>query len=67
MSALTVNPDALLAVLQPELARLCRNSPQFGRIVLTADIHDGDVGRISLGIEATRRIASRASREGGRP
>lgn len=65
MSAQTVNPDALMAVLHPELIKLCKNAPQFGRIVLTADIHDWDIGRISLGIEAARRIAPRPSREGG--
>lgn len=65
MSAPTVNTDALIAVLRPELEKLCRNAPQFGKITLTADLHDGDVGRVSLGIESARRIAPRAVRAGG--
>jgi len=64
MSAPTVNTDALIAVLKPELEKLCRNSPQFGVLVLRADIHDGDVGRISLGIEVARKITPRSTREG---
>ncbi|GAB6276037.1 MAG: hypothetical protein SAMD01599839_05770 [Rectinema sp.] len=65
MSALTANADALMAVLQPELERLCKNAPQFGVLTLRADIHDGDVGRVSLGIETARKIAPRTAREGG--
>ena len=65
MNAQTVNPDALIAVLKPELEKLCRNSPQFGVLILRADIHDGDVGRVTLGIETARKIAPRAYREGG--
>jgi len=66
MSALTANADALMAVLKPELERLCRNAPPFGEITLKASIHDGDVGRVSLGIEEARSIAPRSGREGGR-
>jgi hypothetical protein len=66
MSAQTVNADALMAVLKPELERLCRNAPQFGEITLKASIHDGDCGRISLGIETARKIMPHATREGGR-
>jgi hypothetical protein len=65
MSALTANADALMAVLKPELERLCRNAPQFGEISLTASIHDFDVGRVSLGIETARKIVPHAARGGG--
>ena len=64
MSALTANADALIAVLKPELEKLCRNAPTFGEISLTASIHDGDVARISLGIETARKVAPRAVRGG---
>jgi hypothetical protein len=63
MSAQTVNTDALVAVLLPELRKLCANAPLFGEITLRASIHDNDIGRISLGIETSRRIASRNVRE----
>ena len=66
MSAPNVNADALFAILKPELEKLCENAPQFGVITLRADIHDGDVGRTSFGIETTRKIASKAARGGGR-
>jgi len=66
MSALTANADALMAVLKPELERLCRNAPQFGEITLKASIHDGDIGRMSLGIETARKVAPHSAREGGR-
>jgi hypothetical protein len=66
MSAPTVNTDALFAALQPELEKLCRNSPQFGVLTLRADIHDGDIGRVSIGIETSKKIPPRAGREGGR-
>ena len=66
MSAPTVNADALFAVLKPELDKLCRNAPLFGDLVLRASMHDGEVGRIVLGIETARKIPARAIREGGR-
>lgn len=66
MSASTVNADALFAVLKPELEKLCRNAPQYGDLVLRASMHDGDIGRITLGIETARKIAPHAIREGGR-
>jgi len=59
----TVSTDALLNVLRPELERLCRNAPLFGSISLRAEIHDGDVGRIAVGIEASRKILSRSTRQ----
>jgi hypothetical protein len=62
MSAPTVNSDALLAVLLPELEKLCKNAPQFGSISLRADIHDGDAGRVATAIEISRKIAPRATR-----
>jgi hypothetical protein len=62
MSAPTVNADALLAVLLPELEKLCRNAPQFGTITLHADIHDWDAGRVAAAIEISRKIAPRAVR-----
>lgn len=65
MSALTVNADALMIVLKPELEKLCRNAPLFGDLVLRASLHDGDIGRIVLGIETARKIAPRFSRDGG--
>ena len=63
MGALTVNADALIAALLPELERLCKNAPQYGVLSLRADIHDGGIGRISLGIETARKIIPRAERE----
>jgi hypothetical protein len=62
MNAHTVNPDALFAILKPELERLCRNAPLFGELTLRARVHDGDVGSVSLGIETTRKIATRVVR-----
>lgn len=62
MSAQTVNPDALLAVLYPELEKLCKNAPLHGEIILRASIHDGDIGRVTLGIETSRKIAPRWTR-----
>lgn len=66
MSAQTYNPDALLSILVPELERLCKNAPQYGVLSLRVDLHDFGIGRISLGIETSRKIAPRAEREGGR-
>ncbi len=66
MSAQTVNSDALVSVLLPELRKLCNNAPQFGEITLRATIHDGDVGRISFGIETARKITSPSMRGGNR-
>lgn len=66
MSAPTVNADALVAVLKPELEKLCRNAPLFGDLILRASLHDGEIGRIVLGIETARKIPARAIREGGR-
>jgi hypothetical protein len=66
MSAQTVNPDALMAVLKPELEKLCRNAPLFGDLVLRASLHEGDIGRIVLGIETARKIAPRSTREGSK-
>ncbi|OQB98781.1 MAG: hypothetical protein BWX81_00209 [Spirochaetes bacterium ADurb.Bin110] len=66
MSAQTVNSDALISVLLPELRKLCSNAPQFGEISLSATIHDGDVGRISIGIQTTRKIATPSLRGGNR-
>ncbi len=65
MSAHTVNADALFAVLKPELEKLCRDAPQYGDLILRASIHDGDVGRITLGIETALKITPRAIRNGG--
>ena len=62
MSAQTVNPDALFAVLKPELEKLCRNAPLFGELTLRASVHDGDVGRVTLGIETARKITPRTGR-----
>ena len=56
MSAPTVNADALAAVLKPELEKLCHNAPLFGKITLTADLHDGDIGRVTLGIEDRKSV-----------
>ena len=64
MSAQTDRTDALMAVLIPEVRRLAENVPAFGELVLRANIHDYDVGRISLGIETSRRIAPRSNRGG---
>lgn len=58
----TVSTDALIITLLPELEKLCRNAPLFGSISFRAEIHDGDVGRISIGIETSRKIAPRSSR-----
>jgi hypothetical protein len=66
MSAPTVNSDALLSALLPELKKLCLNAPQFGEISLTASIHNGDIGRISLGIQTTTKITLPSIRTGGR-
>lgn len=65
MSTPTVNADALLALLQPELERLCKSAPRFGVISIQATIHDGDVGRVSLGVEIARSITPRNARNGG--
>lgn len=65
MSAPTVNTDALIAVLRPELEKLCRNAPQYGTITLKAELHDFGIGRIIIGIETGRKIAPRTQREGG--
>jgi len=65
MCAQTVNTDALFAVLKPELEKLCHDAPLFGDVILRASIHDGDIGRIILGIESARKIAPRLFREGG--
>jgi hypothetical protein len=62
MSAPTVYADALFAGLMPELEKLCKNAPLFGKITFAADIHDGDIGRVSVAIETSRKIASRATR-----
>jgi len=65
MSARTVNADALFAVLKPELEKLCHDAPPFGDLILRASLHDGDIGRITLGIESARKIMPRSAREGG--
>ena len=65
MSTLTVNADALLALLQPELEHLCKSAPRYGVISIQATIHDGDVGRVSLGVEIARNISPRVARKGG--
>lgn len=62
MSAQTVDADALEAALLPELRKLCRNAPEYGELVLRASLHDGDVGRVTLGIETARKIAGRSDR-----
>jgi len=62
MSAPTTKVDALFAVLKPELERLCQNAPQYGEISLNAAIHDGAVGRVSLGIEVSKRILPHSER-----
>lgn len=59
MGAPTSNVDALMEVLKPELEKLCRNCPPFGRLTMAVDIHDSQAGRITLGIETARKIASR--------
>lgn len=64
MNAAAVDTDALLAILTPELRKLLASAPRFGSISLKADLHDGDIGRISLAVEASRRIAPRAERGG---
>jgi hypothetical protein len=66
MSAQTDRTDALMALLIPEVRKLAENAPAFGELVLRANIHDYDVGRISLGIETSRRIGSRSNRGGSR-
>jgi hypothetical protein len=66
MSVQTAKADALISVLLPELKKLCNNAPDFGKITLTATIHDSDIGNISLGIETTRKIASLSMRGGNR-
>lgn len=64
MSAQTDRTDALMSVLIPEVRKLAENAPAFGELVLRANIHDFDVGRISLGIETSRRIGNRSTRGG---
>lgn len=65
MSVQAVKADALIAILKPELDRLCLNAPLYGDLILRASLHDGDIGRIILGIESSRKILPRAQREGG--
>lgn len=64
MSAQTDRTDALMSVLIPEVRKLAENVPAFGELILRASVHDYDVGRISLGIETSRRIGSRSNRGG---
>ena len=64
MSAQTDRTDALMAVLVPEVRKLAENAPAFGELVLRANVHDYDIGRISLGIETSRRIGNRSNRGG---
>jgi len=64
MSAQAVQTDALMAVMIPEVRKLAENAPQFGELILRASIHDGDIGRVSLGIETSRRVCSRSNRGG---
>jgi hypothetical protein len=56
------NQDYLVSVIKPELERLCLDAPAFGELILRATLVDGDISRISLGIETSRRIAPREGR-----
>jgi hypothetical protein len=64
MPAPTATPDAdtLFRLLEPELKKLCRNAAPFCELTLKATLHDGDVGRIALGIETSRKVTPRADR-----
>jgi len=62
MSAPTANVDALRAVLRDEIEKLVKVSPDFGALTLRAEIHDGAIGRVSLGVETARKIAPRPNR-----
>jgi hypothetical protein len=64
MDAPTVKSDVLFAVLKPEKVKLCQNAPQFGELILKVNIHDGNVSRVTLGIETARRIATCTISEG---
>jgi len=59
MSGPTAKAEALRAVLHHELEKLIRECPEFGSLVLRAEVHGGVVGRVSLGIETTRKFATR--------
>jgi hypothetical protein len=63
----TANADAkaarLESVLLPYLRQLLRDAPDFGEISIAATLHDGDVGRVRLGAEVSRVVASRVDRE----
>jgi hypothetical protein len=62
MSLPAQNADSLIAVLEPELRRLCENSPRYGELILRATIADGDIGRVVLGIETSRKLLPREER-----
>jgi len=61
-----VSAEVLLAVLTPELERLCRNAPLYGELILRATIADGEIGRVVLGIETSRKLLPREERGGSR-
>ena len=54
--------ERLLNVLLPYLRQLLHDAPEHGEISITAILHDGDVGRVRLGAEVSRVVASRAVR-----
>ena len=63
MGGPTAKAEALRTVLHQELEKLIRECPEFGSLVLRAEVHDGAIGRVSLGIETTRKLAARPERE----
>ncbi len=62
----TASADAkaarLLEILRPHLLQLLRDAPDYGEVSLAATLHDGDIGRIRLGAEVSRRVTPEAGR-----
>jgi hypothetical protein len=54
--------DRLLEIIKPYLLQLLRDAPDFGEITLGANIHDGDIGQVSLSAKILRKVAPRVDR-----
>ena len=66
MNPPTIDADALFAILKPEVEKLCYNAPLFGEITLKATIHQGNIAKISTGIEISCKIDPRLLNREGR-
>ena len=49
----------LFEQIRPELIKLLRNAPEYGSCGVAIDLHQGEVIRISVKAETTRRLRPR--------